>query len=284
MANALRRRGATVICITDPGPDPDDAKALLLLAMAHKHAHINLAAVIANGGGRPARRAQLARLILDRVGEPAVPVGIGSAGIPIPEQPYECAMRGYDAVSLARLLDGKALLARTLSRASTRSLTMLLISGLRDFADFVTSQPGLVLRKVRTVTIQGGLISNAASPFGYVPDTSQNNAYDPAAAELVYNFCFTHGIRMNVVSRDAVPVRLRCGFTCAGFASCGHPSPNAARSLLLVATFTATTHAARALVCRAHRVRAAALPRQRAIPRARRLVAKTVRRPATRAL
>ncbi|KAG8470057.1 hypothetical protein KFE25_006512 [Diacronema lutheri] len=57
---------------------------------------------------------------------------------------------------------------------------MLLISGLRDFADIVLAQPGLVLRK--------------------------NNAFDLAAADVVYGFCFAHGIRMSVVSRNAVPL------------------------------------------------------------------------------
>ncbi|KAG8462644.1 hypothetical protein KFE25_004620 [Diacronema lutheri] len=33
-----------------------------------------------------------------------------------------------------------------------------------------------------------------------------NNAFDPAAAAVVYGFCFAQGIRMSVVSRDAVPL------------------------------------------------------------------------------
>jgi len=209
MSRLAKATPRQVIVITDPGPDPDDVKALLVLAMAHRHAHIHLAAVIANGGGRPARRAQLARLLLDRIGQASVPVGIGSLGVTLPEQPHECSVRGFDAVDPARLLDGKALLARTLARAPPKGVTMLLISGLRDFADMVATQPELVLRKVSAVAIQGGLVPDAASPFGFVPDTSQNNAFDPEAAEAVYAFCFEHGIRMSVVSRNAVPVRWR---------------------------------------------------------------------------
>jgi len=196
-----------VLLVTDAGPDPDDVKALLVLALAHMHGHVRLSAVIANGGGRPDRRAQLVRLILDRIGEPAVPVGVGSAGVSVTEQPHECSMRGFEAIDPARLLDGTALLVRTLARAQPRGVTMLLISGLRDFADVVKAQPELVVRKVGAVAIQGGLVPDSASPFGYSPDTSQNNAFDPEAAKVVYDFCFARGIRMSVVSRNAVPVR-----------------------------------------------------------------------------
>jgi len=214
-SGAPRSRPAEFVVITDVGPDPDDAKALLVLAIAHRQGRIRLSAVIANGGGQPARRAQLARLILDRVGEPAVPVGVGSVGVATAEQPHECDLRGFDAVDAARLLDGKVLLARTLARAAPRAITMLLISGLRDFADVVLAQPEQVLRKVRIVSIQGGLVPDAASPFGFAPDTSQNNAFDLAAADVVYGFCFAHGIRMSVVSRNAVPVRAARARTCA---------------------------------------------------------------------
>ena len=287
-------RPAEVVVITDVGPDPDDVKALLVLAIAHRQGHIRLSAVVANGGGRPARRAQLARLILDRIGEPAVPVGVGSAGVAIAEQPHECDLRGYDAVDPARLLDGKALLARTLARAAPRAIAMLLISGLRDFADIVLTQPELVLRKVRTVSIQGGLVPNAAAPSGFAADTSQNNAFDLAAADVVYGFCFAHGIRMSVVSRNAVPVRAararayaRSAARAFFPANCAVALPASHPTLLRAPSPTrgaraAAADAARALVRSAHRVGVAALPRQRAVPRPRRTVAEAVHRPAAR--
>jgi len=206
-ANVRAHAPAEVVVVTDPGPDRDDVKALLVLALAHRSGDIRLVAVVANGGGQPARRTRLARLLLDRVGEPTVRVGVGSAGVAVAEQPHECDLRGYDEVDSSRLLDGRALLARALARAAPRSVTVLLISGLRDFADVVLAQPELVLRKICAVTIQGGLVPDATSLFGYAPDTSQNNAFDPAAADAVYGFCFAHGIRMSVVSRNAVPVR-----------------------------------------------------------------------------
>jgi len=246
-----------VVVITDPGPDPNDVKALLVLAMAHAHAQIELAAVVANGGAHPARRAQLARLILDRVGESAVPVGVGSAGTFVPEQPHECAMRGFGAVDRARLLDGQALLARTLRRATRSSVTMLLISGLRDFADLVAAQPDLVLRKVRAVTIQAGLVPDAASPYGYAPDTSQNNAFDVQAAAAVFAFCFSRGLRMIVVSRHAVPVRrARAAPRALPRAPCRvrlHPPSTIHRerpSSSSSRARAASPNAARALVCR----------------------------------
>jgi len=230
-------RRLDVAVVTDAGPDPDDVKALLVLAMAHRSGRIRLAAVVANGGGQPGLRAQLMRLLLNRIGELGVPVGVGSLGVALAEQPHECALRGFAAVDPSRLLDGPALLLRTRVRAAPRSVAVLLISGLRDFADVVLAQPGLVQRKVRAVAIQGGLVPDAAAPFGFAPDTSQNNAFDPAAAAaVVYNFCFAQGIRMSFVSRDAVPVRCtRAARSCArargaclppshpAAPPCGHP-------------------------------------------------------------
>ena len=293
-SGAPRSRPAEFVVITDVGPDPDDAKALLVLAIAHRQGRIRLSAVIANGGGQPARRAQLARLILDRVGEPAVPVGVGSVGVATAEQPHECDLRGFDAVDAARLLDGKVLLARTLARAAPRAITMLLISGLRDFADVVLAQPEQVLRKVRIVSIQGGLVPDAASPFGFAPDTSQNNAFDLAAADVVYGFCFAHGIRMSVVSRNAVPVRAararayaRSAARAFFPANCAVALPASHPTLLRAPSPTrgaraAAADAARALVRSAHRVGDAALPCQRAVSWPRRPVAEAVHRPAAR--
>ncbi|KAJ1618479.1 hypothetical protein T492DRAFT_453841 [Pavlovales sp. CCMP2436] len=194
------------VLVTDPGPDPDDVKALLVAAMLHLHGRIELCAVICNGGGQPRERAQLARCVLDHLGAVNVPVGIGSEGTPCSAQPHEYGIAGYAAVEPSRLLDGRTLMLKVLQRARPKSLRVVLISSLRDFADAVASHPSLVLEKVHMVAVQGGLEPDPTRPSGWRADTSVNNLFELAAADAVYAFCFAHSIRLTVVSRHAVPL------------------------------------------------------------------------------
>lgn len=150
-----RARRMSLVLISDPGPDPDDVKAILVAAVLHRLESINLTAVVANGGGQPARRAQLARTVLDHVGVTDVPVGVGSLGTPYVAQPHEYALSGFN--DKASLVDGHALLMRTLRSARNHSLTVCCISSLRDLADVITAEPALVLAKVASLVIQGGL-------------------------------------------------------------------------------------------------------------------------------
>jgi hypothetical protein len=194
------------VLVTDPGPDPDDIKALLVAAMLHLHARIDLRAVICNGGGQPRERAALARCVLDHLGAAGVPVGVGSHGVPSTPQAHEFAIANYSAVKPSRLLEGRQLLIRVLQHARPKSLRVVLISSLADFADAVATHPALVLAKVHTVAVQGGLERDPSSPSGWRADSSVNNLFDLAAADAVYAFCFAHNIRLTVVSRHAVPL------------------------------------------------------------------------------
>jgi hypothetical protein len=194
------------VLVTDPGPDPDDIKALLVASMLHLHARIDLRAVICNGGGQPRERAALARCVLDHLGAAGVPVGVGSHGVPSTPQPHEFAIANYSAVEPSRLLEGRQLLIRVLQHARPKSLRVVLISSLADFADAIVTHPALVLAKVHTVAVQGGLERDPSSPFGWRADSSVNNLFDLAAADAVYGFCFAHNIRLTVVSRHAVPL------------------------------------------------------------------------------
>ncbi|KAJ1634777.1 hypothetical protein T492DRAFT_494962 [Pavlovales sp. CCMP2436] len=203
-------RGSTVrvpfVLVTDPGPDPDDIKALLVAGMLHLHGRIELRAVICNGGGQPRERAQLARCVLDHLGAAGVPVGVGSEGTPYSAQPHEYNLEGFSTVEPSRLLDGRALMLRTLQLARPKSLRVVLISSLRDFADAVALHQSLVLDRVHTVAVQGGLERDPSRPSGWHADSSVNNLFDIAAADAVYTFCFAHSIRLTVVSRHAVPL------------------------------------------------------------------------------
>lgn len=195
-----------VLIVTDPGPDPDDVKALLVLAIAHKRGQLRLRGVVANGGHAAAARAALARCVLDHVGEPSIPVGIGSPGRPHPAGAHEYLISGFDRVDPGRLEEGAALILRELRAARPRSVTILLISSLRDFADIIGAYPALVLAKVAEVAVQGGLEADAHAPHGWRPDSSVNNEFDREAAAEVYNFCFEHALPLVVLSRLAVPM------------------------------------------------------------------------------
>jgi inosine-uridine nucleoside N-ribohydrolase len=162
--------------------------------------------VIANGGGCARARARLARRMLDHVGANDVPVGVGSDGTEVAAQPHEYKLQGCLEVPDNTLRDGGELLLDALSRAPDQTVSVVLISSLRDFADVCARAPALVRRKVCVVAVQGGLVPNTTAPAGWVPDTSVNNEFDREAAAAVYDFCFEHGLPMTVTSRHAVPV------------------------------------------------------------------------------
>lgn len=203
-------RAVPLIVVTDPGPDPDDVKAILVAGILHHERRIDLLAVVANGGGQPVMRARLARTILDKINLSHIPVGIGSIGQSCEAQPHEYSLPGFDASETSRLHRGSTLLISSLERAQPKSVYVLVLSALRDLASVMHSHPHLVVSKVREVGIQGGLVRAEAGsedfPYGWKPDTSQNNMFDMEAAGYVYNFCFRHHVPMVVVSRNVVPL------------------------------------------------------------------------------
>ncbi|KAG8457385.1 hypothetical protein KFE25_005066 [Diacronema lutheri] len=216
MLERMRARERFVV-ICDAGPDPDDVKALLVLAMLDMQGELELAGVVANGGGaHVVDRAALARGVLDRAGAAHVPVGVGSAGQAVPVGAHEFALEGFARVDRARLEDGRVLLRRLLVDARPASLTLVCISALTDFAELARDEPELVLAKVREVAIQGGVervdgLPPAADPVptgaaDWAPDSSSNNLFDLPAAREAYAFCLARGLPMAVVSRIAVPL------------------------------------------------------------------------------
>jgi hypothetical protein len=188
-------------------------KAIIVAAMHHLAGEVNLRGVVCNGGAQPERRAKLARCLLDQIGAPDIPVGIGSAGKEHIAGAHEFDFDGIDGVDDSRLHDGVDLLLSALVAAEPHSLSFLLISSLRDFADCIIEHEELVLAKVQTVAIMGGL-TRESPQHAWKPDTSMNNYFDIEAAELVYRWCFENGVPMRVTSRHAVPM-LPMGLACS---------------------------------------------------------------------
>lgn len=180
----LRPERPNVLLVTDIGPDPDDAKALLLAATMHKERHITLCGVIANGGQQAKQRALLARCVLDHLNAD-IPVGIGSPGKQYAPVPHEYELQGFADIDEARLVSGERLFSDVLQKVPPKSLIIVLISSLRDMADAIDANRDLVLRKVRTVAIQGGLERDVSRSSGWRPDSSVNNGFDLEAAEKV---------------------------------------------------------------------------------------------------
>jgi inosine-uridine nucleoside N-ribohydrolase len=181
----------------------------------HTQRTLDLVGVVCNGGtgDEPAARAALARCVLDTLGATAVPVAVGSSGQPYAPLAHEYALDGYTAAAArvgadgARPLGrGAELIERVLRGSPAGSLTIVCISSLRDLADALRADGGLVRERVCRVAIMGGLERDPGAPHGYVPDTSVNNEFDREAAACVYGWCFTHGLPMSVVSRHAVPL------------------------------------------------------------------------------
>lgn len=183
-----------------------DVKALLVLATLHIDGVVDFAGCIANGGGAPEMRARLARCLLDRLGATDVPVAVGSAGQLVTPQPHEYALPGYDEVDPARLGAGPLLMLSVLATSPPGSLTVVLISSLRDFADAINEHGELVSRAVKSVSVMGGLERSETAQFGWVADSSVNNGFDPEGAQRVYDWCFAEGVPLSVVSRFAVPL------------------------------------------------------------------------------
>lgn len=198
-------RRPTVLLCTDPGPDPDDVKVILILGIAHLGRKVNLTAVICNGGGQARERACLARCLLDKIGAYGVPVGIGSEGSPTSAGSHEYNLGGFAQVDQSRLLHGPKLLSDALRQAPRNSVRLLLISSMRDVADLFEREPSLVLSRLQSVVIQGGLQRDEATG-SWVADTASNNEFDMDAANAVYSACQQSGLPMTVVSRHAVPL------------------------------------------------------------------------------
>ncbi len=217
---ALRQR---LIVIGDFGEDLDDEDTLLLhdgerrkreLAFLNTHGSrrqdlFELKAVVANLAP-PRERARLAKGTLKQIGQPHVPVGVGTdCGNQVGEKikklqniPY---LAGDDEVE-----EGAPLLLRTLQDADDNSLTLVLISGLTDIAAVLREHDDLVKLKVRSVAIMGGvkLILGTDDVFVndegfFEPDDAANNKFDMESAKFVYRRFQELAIPMIILTRFA---------------------------------------------------------------------------------
>mmetsp|Transcript_154871 Transcript_154871/g.288799 ORF Transcript_154871/g.288799 Transcript_154871/m.288799 type:complete len:875 (-) Transcript_154871:69-2693(-) len=195
-----------LVIITDPGQDLDDEMTFILLRCLQGIGLVDVLCVVTNL--HPSfKRALLCRGALDMLGMLDVPVGYGSDGGDtagkhqddfVKTAPYMPSVTSQQAFSLPA---GRTLLYRVFDQAPNKSLSLCLISSLKDAALFLRDNEAIFVAKVKEVTIMGG-VKFPISPGQYMqPDSAHNNEFDRASAEFFYKRCQVLGIPLIIVSR-----------------------------------------------------------------------------------
>ena len=191
-----------VVIISDPGQDLDDEMALVLLRCCTDLGLFEARCVVTNL--HPAMdRALLAKGTLDQLGLTSVPVGCGSDGgdtqgtHTVDQAPYAPEPQSQQA---AAVLPAPQLLYQVFDAASAHSLTLCLISSIKDAALFLKEHPSLFKSKIKEVVIVGGVITPTPGNL-LVPDSAHNNEFDADSAAYFYRRSQELKIRMIIVTR-----------------------------------------------------------------------------------
>ncbi|KAF4625344.1 hypothetical protein G7Y89_g12823 [Cudoniella acicularis] len=150
-----------IVVITDIAKDVDDLVAMMLLKELHRLGLIVLEGFVANL--KPENtRAALARGALNSLNLQNVPVAVGTDGT---SNHYEVHDYEFNKCNffpsgddLKNIPQGSALLHRLCTKAKQekRKLTFLLISSLRDIAEFASAAPDLMRDVTERIVFQGG--------------------------------------------------------------------------------------------------------------------------------
>lgn len=222
----LRSLSRRLLIVGDFGKDLDDEDTVLFLTGEQRHRRqtqleffstpgsrkqdlFELKAVIANLAP-PVKRAQLAKGTLKLLGQPNVPVGIGTDCKNSPNgHDHEFAKVTYMA-DVSELEDGRDLLIRTLESAEDASITLVLISGMTDIAVILREHAQLFKAKVESVAVMGGVEVEkdtnkvVIDKDGYmIPDSAANNKFDMDSAIYTYRTIQELGIKMVILTRAA---------------------------------------------------------------------------------
>lgn len=198
-----------IVIITDPGQDLDDEMTFILLRCLQELGLVEVQCVVANL--HPSfKRALLCRGALDMLGMHDVPVGYGSDGGDTTgvhkddfreTAPYMPSENSQQAFALPA---GRTLLYRIFNEAQPKSLSLCLISSLKDAAGFLRDNEELFVLKVKDVTIMGGVKFPTVQGQAMEPDTAHNNEFDRPGAEFFYRRVQELGIQLIIVSRNVV--------------------------------------------------------------------------------
>lgn len=223
LLSSLTRR---LVIVGDFGKDLDDEDTVLLFTGEERARRQTLMQFFNTAGSRtqdlfelrsvianlapPVKRAQLAKGTLKLLGQPKVPVGIGTDCKNSPNgHDHEFEKVTYMA-DVNELEDGRDLLTRTFKEAEDDSLTLILISGMTDIAAILREHGDLVKAKVNSVAIMGGVeVEKGTSNVlldkdGFmIPDSAANNKFDMDSAIYTYRRIQELGIPMVILTRAA---------------------------------------------------------------------------------
>lgn len=188
-----------------PGLDLDDEMTFLMARYLVDSGFLELKLVVANLHPSFAR-ARFLRGTLDVLGLHDVPVGHGTDGGTVvhkdtfsqyPYVPGESTERAFS------ILPARFLLRKTFESARNKSLVVLCNSSLKDIALFLRDNEALFVKKVRGVTIMGGVDLTAEGSATLLPDKAHNNLFSKSAADFLYRRCQELHIPLTVVTRNA---------------------------------------------------------------------------------
>ena len=213
--------------ITDPGRDPDDEDVMVALNRLIRLDILNVLGMVANMA--PAQqRARLAKGTLKALGMGHIPVGRGTACLQRDDDGMEYEFNvGYLARN-KHILNGKALMLRTLREAKPNSLVFLLISGMTDAAEILRDYRELFISKVKRVGIMGGIVVKDEMPEldaqgRFKPDNANNNKFDDKSAEYLYRELQDARIPVTVLTRHAAAAAKVSRSVYDDMAATGHP-------------------------------------------------------------
>lgn len=202
-----------LVSITDPAKDPDDENVMAILGNFTLQGAVHTLATVANLVPSDIR-AQLTRATYDLLAMNEVPVGIGTdcnQNIPFNPNDYQWKapyLRRADLKHDPMIHDGQKLLFEQFKQAKDYSISLLLISGMTDAAEFFRNNKSLFCNKIKEVIIMGGIEradeAIVINSKGYMePDTAANNAFDMPAAKYLYHALQKHNITTWILTREA---------------------------------------------------------------------------------
>lgn len=192
-----------IIMYGDFGMDLDDEFAAVMLKHLINTQNVNVLAVIANLC--PAiERAAIIKGTLNELGLENIPVGVGTEVVPLKQYKYE---KDIPYATRAGLLNGKELAVNALQKAEDNSVTLVLNSGLTDVTELLTEHQELFTRKVKSVSIMGGVqtLNDEVHLTGHYiqPDSANNITFDWPSGVWLFAKLQDLGIPMTIVTRNA---------------------------------------------------------------------------------
>mmetsp|Transcript_55246 Transcript_55246/g.164478 ORF Transcript_55246/g.164478 Transcript_55246/m.164478 type:complete len:384 (-) Transcript_55246:273-1424(-) len=191
----------------DPGQDLDDEMFLVMLSALSARGLVRCLGVVCTL--EPATiRAQLARGTLNELGLHEVPVAAGSDGGASGR--VEELKKEVTYLTPVPQMSGMQLMINVLQEAAPHSVSLVLISSLKDAADLLREHEALFAERVKEVVIQGGVKAtedpsggSSSEPFFLEPDTAHNNMFDEGSSRFLYRRCQELGVPLVVLSRHA---------------------------------------------------------------------------------